>query len=308
MCNGVGLCHVVRVGGCVGSPRWLVCACGVRCVRACVRVRACSRQANAASTTQKNKDEQDLPWDSGAVDDDDDDIGMAEQPAIAAKPRVETNRFALSMRSDMDFNQAERFLQRAFVVRARTFGLSADTTVQARTNLLKCYIAQNKMDDIKQIRDHPKRHIIALERQLADFETDLRRSRLRQKIMTHARALGAQNLAQLRDSADTLDLRDKARPIDAPTDLTTPARFHGEFQDNRLLEYNALKAAPSPYTSATMMFPQHQAGAHLKEVCVCVCVCVCGGGGGGGGVDVAVWSSPRMGCILDSNATPGMPA
>ena len=88
----------------------------------------------------------DLPWE-GAERDDDDDMGQ-DQAHVAVKSRTE-NKFAVPMRSDMDFADAERYLQRAFVVRARTFGINDEATAAARTNLLKCYIAQNKMDDIR---------------------------------------------------------------------------------------------------------------------------------------------------------------
>lgn len=169
------------------------------------------------------------------------------------------------MRNDMDFAEAERFLQRAFVIRARTFGIEAEETAAARTNLLKCYIAQNKTEEMKEIRDHVKSHLLLLERTLADFETDLRKARLRAKIKKYALGVGAEKLEKMRDAADSLGLHASPRKLVAPTDVPSPPRFHGHFADNRLIEYHHLKGSTSAARVETMVYPQHQAGARQRQ-------------------------------------------
>ena len=116
---------------------------------------------------------------------------------------------------------------------------------------------------MQEIRDHVKRHILALERNLADFETDLRRSRLREKMMTHARAMGAKSLAAMRDASDSLGLRDDARPVPDRTDLSSPARFHGVFADSRVMECVAHSMGGEAYRISYL---------DCARACVCVCV------------------------------------
>ena len=66
---------------------------------------------------------------------------------------------------------AERLVQKAFVVRARTFGLDHATTKTARENLLKCYLALNESEDVRELRDAPVTHLQRLITKLDAYDS-----------------------------------------------------------------------------------------------------------------------------------------
>ena len=59
----------------------------------------------------------------------------------------------------VDTALAERLVQKAFVVRARTFGLDHPNTRTARENLIKCYIALSETEEMRELRDAPVTHL-----------------------------------------------------------------------------------------------------------------------------------------------------
>ena len=59
----------------------------------------------------------------------------------------------------VDTALAERLVQKAFVVRARTFGLEHPSTRTARENLIKCYIALSETEEMRELRDAPVSHL-----------------------------------------------------------------------------------------------------------------------------------------------------
>jgi hypothetical protein len=75
---------------------------------------------------------------------------------------------------NVNFDEAERNVQRAFVLRAKTFGLDHPATRKAKENLLKCYFVLGKSEEVKTLRDLPHLHLRNLRDTLEQFDEDVR--------------------------------------------------------------------------------------------------------------------------------------
>lgn len=74
---------------------------------------------------------------------------------------------------NLNFDEAERQIQRAFVLRARTFGLDHPSTRKAKENLLKCYFVLGKSEEVKLLRDMPQLHLNYLIQNLEQFDEEV---------------------------------------------------------------------------------------------------------------------------------------
>lgn len=173
-------------------------------------------------------------------------------------------------RSDLDFSEAERFLQRAFVVRAKAFGLKHKDTLAARTNLLKCYIAQNKADNARAVRDDVIAHIAELERILKDFDAAERKKANTARMKQFAADVGHQRAEELHNTTESLLLRRAPRrpPDGKPVDedvIEEPA-FQGVVEDDRTRHFLSLKGITGDLPTETMVFPAStRAGRKLEK-------------------------------------------
>ncbi len=87
---------------------------------------------------------------------------------------MEKAKHVRAQRTDVvNIEDSERQVQRAFVIRATTFGLQHPGTRKAQENLLKCYFALGKSDDVKVLRDAPQVHLAHLTAVLQRFDEDV---------------------------------------------------------------------------------------------------------------------------------------
>ena len=160
---------------------------------------------------------------------------------------------------DVDFSQAERYIQRAFVLRARAFGIDHPATREARHNLLKCYLAQSKAEEARDVRDSIETHLIVLERSLADFEGNERREHLNRRLKYAAKGAAITTYLQRNATTDALSLRRPPRtvklaePSNKEEAMLGPSkRFQGQTGDDSMASWNILRGTAESMQSSTI--------------------------------------------------------
>jgi hypothetical protein len=73
-----------------------------------------------------------------------------------------------------DAASAERLVQRAFIIRARTYGMDHAETRQAIHNLMTCYLVLSKTEEVRLLRDAPEAHLATLIKLVGDSERQVR--------------------------------------------------------------------------------------------------------------------------------------
>ena len=92
----------------------------------------------------------------------------------------------LQRTDNVNLEEAERAVQRAFVIRAQTFGLDHPGTKKARENLLKCYYSLGKTEEVRVLRDVPQMHFAHLKKVIDEYDEEVR-LRLRLQLQLRLR-------------------------------------------------------------------------------------------------------------------------